>query len=178
MNEWIDNLLTSLGWSNLLIIMAGFTSLYVYHELLSGWCLVMECFVTCVAGELVRRAGWFHWLAVPWLADSVGGIYVCTWIPNGSIFVLFLHGCISISVSFAVPYSCHLFRMCVAYAEAGLFWCSVYVLYALLLSACLTALHMLYCMYCILFHTHRLGLWYLISVLVVGIWCYWLWRLR
>jgi len=34
--------------------------------------------------------------------------------------VLFLHGCISFSVSFAVPYSCLLFRMCVAYAEAGL----------------------------------------------------------
>jgi hypothetical protein len=35
-------------------------------------------------------------------------------------FVLFLHDCISFSVSFAVPYSCLLFRMCVAYAEAGL----------------------------------------------------------
>jgi hypothetical protein len=35
-------------------------------------------------------------------------------------FVLFLHGYISFSVSFAVPYSCLLFSMCVAYAEAGL----------------------------------------------------------
>jgi len=35
-------------------------------------------------------------------------------------FLLSLHGCISFRVSFAVPYSCLLFSICVAYAEAGL----------------------------------------------------------
>jgi len=36
------------------------------------------------------------------------------------IFLLFLHGCISFRVSFPVPYSCLLFSICVAYADAGL----------------------------------------------------------
>ena len=40
--------------------------------------------------------------------------------PQWFIFVIFLHGWISFSVSFAVPYSCLLFSMCVAYAETGL----------------------------------------------------------
>jgi hypothetical protein len=36
------------------------------------------------------------------------------------IFVLFVHSCISFSVSFAAPYSCLLFNTCVAYAETEL----------------------------------------------------------
>jgi hypothetical protein len=36
------------------------------------------------------------------------------------IFLLFLLGCISFRVSLAVPYSCLLCSICVAYAEAGL----------------------------------------------------------
>jgi hypothetical protein len=48
------------------------------------------------------------------------------------IFLLFLHGCINFRVSFAVPYSCLLFSICVAYAEAGLL-----VLMYLIYSLCL-----------------------------------------
>jgi hypothetical protein len=40
-------------------------------------------------------------------------------IPQWLIFVIFLHGWISFSVSFVVPYSCLLFSMCVACAETG-----------------------------------------------------------
>jgi hypothetical protein len=48
------------------------------------------------------------------------------------IFLLFLHGCISFRVSFAVPYSCLLFSICVAYADARLL-----VLMYLICSLCL-----------------------------------------
>jgi len=49
------------------------------------------------------------------------------------IFLLFLHGCINFRVSFAVPYSCLLFSICVAYADAGLLVlmyliCSLYLI--------------------------------------------------
>jgi hypothetical protein len=44
--------------------------------------------------------------------------YICTYIfSQWFIFILFLHGWISFSVSFAVPYSCLLFSMCVAHSE-------------------------------------------------------------
>jgi len=47
--------------------------------------------------------------------------YICTYIfSQWFIFIIFLHGCVSFSVSFAFPYSCLLFSMCVAYVKAGL----------------------------------------------------------
>ena len=48
------------------------------------------------------------------------------------IFLLFLHGCISFRVSFAIPYSSRLLSIFVAYAEAGLL-----VLMYLICSLCL-----------------------------------------
>jgi hypothetical protein len=59
----------------------------------------------------------------------------CIWMYVFSqwfIFLLFLHGCISFRVLFDVPYSCLLFSICVAYAEAGLL-----VLMYLICSLCL-----------------------------------------
>ena len=51
------------------------------------------------------------------------------------IFLPFLHGCIGFRVSFAVPYSCMLFSICVARAEAGLL-----VLMYLICSLCLNVM--------------------------------------
>jgi len=50
------------------------------------------------------------------------------------IFIHYLHGGISFSVSFAVPYSCLLFSMCLAYAETG-FLVLMYRIYSLCLVA-------------------------------------------
>jgi hypothetical protein len=51
------------------------------------------------------------------------------------IFLFFLHGYISFRVSFAVPYSCLLFSICVAYVKDGLL-----VLMYLICSLCLTVM--------------------------------------
>jgi len=123
------NMLTSLRWNDLHINMIGLTGLYICLELLSGWGLIMECFVMYVAGERFRRVGWFHWLAVPWLADSVGGIFVCTWIPNGSflcffcmvVLVLVYHLLLHIHVCCLI---CVLHMLKPGYW----FWCSVFSL--------------------------------------------------
>jgi hypothetical protein len=51
------------------------------------------------------------------------------------IFLLFLHACTSFRVSLAVPFSCLLFSICVAYAETGLL-----VLMYLICSLCLVVM--------------------------------------
>ena len=105
--------------------------------------------------------------------------YICMYMfSQWFIFIHFLHGCISFSVLFAVPYSCLLFSMCVAHAEAGLLvWYIIYALYVLLLWACLTVQHNSYCMCYILFHILHLGSYCLFFVPVADIWCWWLWML-
>jgi hypothetical protein len=147
----MNNILTSLEWNDLCINMIGLTGLYVCLELLSGWGLVMECFVMYVAGKRVRRAGWFHWHAVPWLADSVDG----TWIPSGSFLCFFYMVVLDLVCHLLLHIRVYCLICVLRMLKPGYwFWCSVCVLYVLLLSACLTALYRLYCMYCILFHIY------------------------
>jgi hypothetical protein len=92
------------------------------------------------------------------------------------ILLLFLHGCISFRESFAVPYSCLLFSIRVAYAEAGLL-----VLMYLICSLCLivmgylTVQHNSYCMCYILFRIFHLGSYCLLFVPAADILYCWLW---
>jgi hypothetical protein len=64
----------------------GWTYLFVCVSWALVWVMSSHGTFCNVCGRWACR---FHRLAVPWLADSVGGIFVCAWIPKGSFLCFF-----------------------------------------------------------------------------------------
>ena len=97
----------------------GLTYVCVCLMYLSVGCLVVNSLIAC--GSCVSSYNGFGSLTCCSVMSRFCWQYIWMYMfSQWFIFLLFLHGCISFRVSFAVPYSCLLFSICVAYAEAGL----------------------------------------------------------
>jgi hypothetical protein len=80
---------------------------------LPGRDYVMECAGGRVESSPVRRVGCSLLSTVLWLVYCAGGIFVSKKIPSSSFSSLYCMVFRSFNVSFAVPYSCLLFNMCI-----------------------------------------------------------------
>jgi hypothetical protein len=114
----------------------GLTYVCVGPMYLSVGCLVVKCLLLRVRAA---RSSYKEFGSLTYCSVMSTFCWRYIWMYMFSqwfIFLLFLHGCINFRVSLAVPYSCLLFSICVAYSEARLL-VLMYLIRSLCLVMCL-----------------------------------------